>query len=783
MKPILTICCCWPLLLAAQNLPPEMYLSSDGHQLFTGGQATTGLYDESVIRTIHLDFDQSNYWTLLTQNYQSHTDIPATMTVEGQVFDSVGVRFKGMTSYQQTQNKDKKSFNLSLGYATDYEKWMGYKTFNLNNCFQDASFLREFFYLHQIRRHIPAAKASFVQLYLNDEYWGIYPNVQQLNGDFYEEWFMSNNGTNWRADQPAGSTGGGPGPGGPGGGWGDGTAALNYLGTDSTEYKKYYTLKSTDKTDPWSDLIATCNVLENTPLGQLQNELSTYMDLDRTLWYLASEIAFTDDDSYVFKGKMDYYLYWEAETGRITPIEYDGNSAMETSFAQQWTPFYHANDADYPLLNRVLAVPALRQRYLAHLRTIVQEELDPVATLAALDGYAQQIAALVQADPKKLYTYTQFTSEVTELKNYITTRRNYLLNNVEMQQIAPTIATAAHYVQGQEWATPTSLEEVHVRTTVTSTNGIDHVTLFYTTGLVGNFTAATMLDDGQHDDGNAGDGVFGATIPAQAAGNWVRYYVEATSANTAKSVSYLPVGAEHDVFIYKVSPPSAGASTVVINELMASNQVTATDENGEFEDWIELYNTGSAAVDISGWYITDNPDNLDKWAFPAGTIIAPNTYLILWADEDSSQGPLHANFKLAAGGETLALLNTQLQLEDEVVFEAQEADQGYARVPNGTGPFVIQTPTFGYNNNESVGTTEENALAQMLEMVPNPADQSVRITLPAAARHPVEVFNALGQRKLSVPYTEGLTLPTADWPAGVYVLRCGDAERVLVIRH
>ena len=244
-----------------------------------------------------------------------------------------------------------------------------------------------------------------------------------------------------------------------------------------------------------------------------------------------------------------------------------------------------------------------------------------------------------------------------------------------------------------------------------------------------------------------------------------------------------PVSAEHDVFIYNVSPPQAGASTVVINELMASNQVTAADEAGEFEDWIELYNTGTTAVDISGWYITDNPDNLDKWAFPAGTIIAPNTYLILWADEDSAQGLLHANFKLAAEGESLALLNTALQLEDEVVFEVQQPDQGLARVPNGTGPFVMQTPTFGYNNNESVGTIEENALAQRLEMVPNPADLSVRITLPATSRHPVEVFNALGQRKMSLPYTEGLTLPTADWPVGAYVVRCGDAERILVVRH
>ncbi len=83
-------------------------------------------------------------------------------------------------------------------------------------------------------------------------------------------------------------------------------------------------------------------------------------------------------------------------------------------------------------------------------------------------------------------------------------------------------------------------------------------------------------------------------------------------------------------------------------------------------------------------------------AFPAGTIIAPNSYLILWADEDSSQGSLHTNFKLSANGESLALLSADLQLEDKVVFEAQPADQGYAHVPNGTGAFCDSSPYFWY---------------------------------------------------------------------------------------
>ena len=120
------------LHLKAQNLPPQMHLSADGRQLITGDQAPTGLYDSSIIRTIYLDFPQSNYWTLLTNNYVSKTDLPAKMTVDGEVYDSVGVRFKGQTSYFMAQSSQKKSFNLTVDYVRADRKRVVYAKFGLS---------------------------------------------------------------------------------------------------------------------------------------------------------------------------------------------------------------------------------------------------------------------------------------------------------------------------------------------------------------------------------------------------------------------------------------------------------------------------------------------------------------------------------------------------------------------------------------------------------------------------------------------------------------------------
>lgn len=759
--------------LNAQTLPDEVRITPDGRMMITGDQANTGLYDQSLVRRIDLTFPSANYWNQLTANYASKTYIPATLTIDGNVYDSVGVRLRGNTSYIQGGTY-KKSFKIELDNwiaGLDYD---GYSTIKLNNMAQDASMMREVFFETMIKRHIPCAKTSFVKLYLNNSNWGLYNNVQQLNKDFLEEWYLSNDGTWWRADKPAGSGGGG-------GGWGDGTAALNYVAVDTPLYKTYYTLKSSTKLQPWDDLVTICEKLNTIPVAQLSDSIEDYLDLDRTLWYLASEIAWTDDDSYVMKGKMDYYVHYDLETGRITPHEYDGNSALESNVATSWGVFYNANNANYPLLNKLLANPSIRQRYLAHMRSIIAQEFDTAYTNATLNAFKALVDTVVSNDPKKNYTYAQFNTDWLGLKTFINTRKNFLNSNTEIQQVAPLITDAPYYVNSIQYQQPSAGQVVTVRATVSSTSGIDNVQLFYSPAIFGRFAKTEMFDDGAHDDVAAGDGIYGGFIPGFAAGTFLRYYVQAASANTAKSVSYLPVGAEHDVFIYTVAPASSGTSDVVINEVMAQNLSSVADNAGEFDDWIELYNKGTAAIDISGFYLTDNPLNLNKWDIPAGTIIQPGDYLIVWADEDSSQGPYHANFKLSGTGEVLFLLDTAQQLVDSVSWGQQTVDMGLARRPNGTGSFVIQGQTFSANNdNVSVAEVEPPVT---LSLYPNPASQTVNILSKDSKERPIFIRNMIGQLIQELPYAEFITAETATMADGVYIVQCGNAVKKLVVKH
>lgn len=756
-----------------------MHISNDGRHLVTGGNASEGFYDESTIQVIELWFEQTNYWQQLTNNYQSSTDLPATMIVNGDTLPAkVGVRFKGQTSFNMIQNSQKKSFNITINYEDEGQQLDGYETLNLNNCFEDPSFMREVMYLHQSRRHIPSLKGSYIHLYINGENWGPYPSIQGLNGEYLKEWFLSNDGTRWRALRTDAGPGG---PGGGGGGiFGTGVSSLNYLGADTSLYIPKYTLKKANKEHPWEDLVNTCDALNNTPLVSLEDTIQRYLDLDRTLWYLAHEIVFSDDDSYVHKGGMDYYIYWEPETGRITPLEYDGNSCMKTN-AANWSPFYHETDNRYPLMNRLFAVPSIRQRYLAHVRTIIQESLDTASFNHQIDTYFDLIKDLVQADNKKLYAYSNFLSEKEVLKSFALQRRNSLLANSEVNVTGPAISNVVFATGGNAFTAPNAGQEVSVTAQVSATQGISAVNLYYGTGFVGQFSRITMSDDGNHGDGLAGDGIYGAVIPGFSNGVYVRFYIEAIASNTPHTASYMPVGAEHDVFVYQVNVSAVVDSDVVINEFMASNTNTAADPNGQYEDWIELYNKSANAVDLSGWYLTDNEQNLTKWEFPEGAVIPGHGYLIVWADEDGSQEGLHANFKLSASGETLMLLDPNTSVAQNIVFAQQETDKGYARVPNGTGDFVIQTPTFNGNNDLSTGTTEAFLGDKTFVIFPNPTGSTATVRLLDHQSAQLQVFTGLGQKILESRIEGRLQIDVSQWEPGIYWVKVGAAAQKLLV--
>ncbi|MBC8230563.1 CotH kinase family protein [bacterium] len=138
-----------------------------------------------------------------------------------------------------------------------------------------------------------------------------------------------------------------------------------------------------------------------------------------------------------------------------------------------------------------------------------------------------------------------------------------------------------------------------------------------------------------------------------------------------------------------------------INEFMAANNATVTDEFGEYEDWVELYNAGEQPINLSGMYLSDDLREPDKWQIP-DVEIPPFGFIVFWADSDGGQGALHTNFRLSASGEEIGLFDTDENGNatiDWISYGPQRADMSYGRYPDGSEQFEgFSKPTPGTKN-------------------------------------------------------------------------------------
>lgn len=136
------------------------------------------------------------------------------------------------------------------------------------------------------------------------------------------------------------------------------------------------------------------------------------------------------------------------------------------------------------------------------------------------------------------------------------------------------------------------------------------------------------------------------------------------------------------------------AADIVLNEVQADNRATI-NHGGDHPDWLELFNNASAARDVGGMSLSDDPLAPRLFTFPTGTRIAGRGRLIVWCDDRTDASGLHTGFALNAEGQTLTLYaaGTVVQTADSITFGPQIADLSIGRVPDGTGTWQLCQPT------------------------------------------------------------------------------------------
>lgn len=680
--------------------------------VFGSGLFAQNFYDINTINDIEITFEESN-WDYLLDELAAAGDeerLIGSVTINGQFFDSVGVRYKGNSSYNANQIKN--PLNIKLDYIFNDQEIEGYGTIKLANVYRDPSFVREVLSYEIARNYMPAGQSNFANVYINGQHLGLYTSDQDV-----DKFFMR---TNFQSDENArikGEISGNSPPGQMGGVW-------EYFGSDSSLYYSKYALESDFG---WQELVWFIDTLNN-----FTSDVDQVLNIDRHLWFLAFENMLVNLDGPI-NNPQNYYMYKD-DAGRFNPIPWDLNESfgvftmlqtqgpLSTTQLQQLDPFVNLYESEYPIIGKILSNTTYRKMYVAHMKTMLEEQFSNSAYEQRALEIQNIIDSDVQADNNKFYTYNDFNNNlynsigggpqaIVGIVQLMDARADYLSGLAEFQLEGPEIVSASH---SPEQVSPQS--EVWFTTEV---NNAGQVWLATQSSLNTPFVKKLMYDDGAHEDGAAGDGVFGVNLTVGSTS--LKYYIYAENEDAS---AFLPARAEYEFFEINIT------GSLVINEFMADNESTVTDQDGDYDDWIELYNNGSETINLGGYYLSDDATEPDLWAFP-DTTIAVGEYIIVWADKDEDQEGLHADLKLSASGETIVLSDPNLNLIDQVNFGQQKADTTTGRFANGTGDFIEMLPTFGTENTDLL--TGINDLAQdanlfiLKQNYPNPFSNSTNI--------------------------------------------------------
>lgn len=722
-------------------------------------------YDLNTVQTIEITFSQSN-WDAMLDTAESGSGgyiMAQSITINGNVFDSVGVKYKGNSSYNANQVKN--PFHIELDQYKNHS-YQGYTDIKLSNVAKDPSFLREVLSYQILRQYMDAPLSNYANVYVNGTLIGLYSNDEAVNKSFCEEHFYSKTNAFFNCSPPLGA---GPSA--------TDLPDLVHYGNDTTDYYLKYEIKSDFG---WEELVALCDTLKNNFTA-----IENILDEDRAIWMLAFDNTFVNLDSYMGQFKQNYYMYKD-DNGLFCPTVWDLNECFggfvatgsgnlsSTTSKQQMSHLLHQNDANWPLIQKLLNNGMYKRMYIAHMRTILSENIANNSYYTSGQTLQSLISTSVNADPNKFYTFANFqnnlTTDVTSgpqtfvgLTNLMNGRNTYLNTQSDFTATPPTISSIT-----PSSSNPALNSTVDITANITNTN---YVFLGYRYDQTKPFVKETMYDDGAHNDGAASDGVFGAALPVNS--SFIQYYIYAENSNAGM---FSPERAEHEFYSLFASIPVISAGDVVINELMAVNTSTIADPQGDFSDWIEFYNTTSNFLDLSNLYLSDDILTPLKFAIPANTIIAPNDYLLVWADMDTTDSGLHANFKLSSGGEDIILSYANGTVIDQTTFPAQTDGTSYGRYVNGTGTFTFLFPT-PLAENSLLGLEEYNEV-NIFNLFPNPSAGNVTISSDEKGIENIQIFDLAGKlisnETLNLIFNHQMDLNYL--PNGVYLMKINQTQ-------
>ncbi|MDD2217002.1 MAG: CotH kinase family protein [Eubacteriales bacterium] len=392
-------------------------------------------------------------WASLLENATSEEYIPATVIINGEKLENVGIRAKGNSSLStvaRDETSDRYSFKIEFDHYISGQTWMGLDKLAVNNIYGDASYLKEYI-SYDIMDYVgvDAPLYAFTDISVNGETWGLYLAVEAIEDSYAKRVYGSNHGQIYKPESMNMDIGGqlprAPNETGKSpqatkeneelpqninpdrkGGFSDGgmsgmtsnAVSLQYTDDDISSYTAIFDNAVFDATD--KDANRVIAALKKLSAGE---DLAETVDVGAVLKYFAAHTVVVNLDSYVSNMGHNYYLYEKDGQLTILPWDYNlafggfqsGNASDVVNFPID-TPVSGVTLADRPLLGKLLEVEAYADLYHTYLQEIVTGYFHSGLFEQTVDAMDTLIAAYVEADATAFYSYDEYQTAVAELK-------------------------------------------------------------------------------------------------------------------------------------------------------------------------------------------------------------------------------------------------------------------------------------------------------------------------------------------------------------------------------
>ena len=742
--------CMWCLGLSL--LPSILSFSQD----FLTHPANGVAFPEEEIAVIRIECGEAIDWMLTEENWYSNVEHPASFVFESSNgIDSiplVGFRLRGNTSRAAA----KKSFKVVFDYAEDGH-WNGLSKMNLNGEHNDPSVMRANLVWAGMRdAGIPVSRNSHVHLFINGLDFGVYSNMEHIDGRWLEKRFEHAHGNLWKCTYPS---------------------TLMYEGPDGDDYKftpewssqRVYELKTNKAEDDYSALARFIDVLNNTPLDNLSCALEDVFDVQHYLKTAAAEILCGHWDNYI-GNKNNFYLYQRQTDGRIMYIPYDVDNSLGVQWFGNWTnqDLYEWTDAnDRPLYTRLLAIPAYREAFTWYLQDLMSNTMTASWFSAQGQDLQDLLAPDIENDP---YYPLDYGFDLEAFENALTDAwGNHIAHGIvpfiENRQfwaniqldVVPEIGPLALTASAMG---PVLSDTLSVKAFVPATLGFQDVQLE---------AEITWADNSitQHVMGilntSVNGIVWGTKVPLENTES-VHWRVHAQAGD---QTAWSPCEPQ----LVWNQPMNNG---LVINEVMALNNSFISDNEGGYADWVELFNASNSPINISSYYLTNRWSEPNRWSLPNVTLDS-GQHLLIWCDDDTDDGPLHASFHLDAMEDELFIMaqdSGAWRAIDQTSWVNAQPNLSWGRSTDGANdwmwfaPFSDTPPTPNSPNGNPVGLTDHTSNS-ILDWNPvNPCLAGSPIALPTMSDW--SILHASGQL---IHTGHSLEASTIGLSAGLYFIQ------------